>query len=165
MGGGPKEGSSKKEDFKKQYKILDASRLQFLSYKHGLAKGKSDVELGRGAFGVVKRALFDGKIEVAVKSLIPPKDGVGANSNSTIQQYTASKGDALKLFIEEAKTMRQVDDHPQIVKFIGYIFETSSIVMEYVPGGSLYDYIHQNIDKMTWKQKYIIAKDVALGNH
>lgn len=128
-----------REDFKAKYKIIPPTSIEY-------EKGDGSV-IGDGGFGVVRKAVFNGKIVVAVKTL-----EIKGLENSNQNQKESIQNMALKLFLEEAKTMRQVDDHPRIVKFIGYVYETTSIVMEYVSGGSLFDYIRDNPETMTCKE-------------
>ncbi len=57
--------------------------------------------------------------------------------------------------------MRQIQ-HPRIVSFIGFVVETFSIVMEYLPGGSLEQYIRKNRDT-PWSDRLQCARDIAEG--
>lgn len=57
--------------------------------------------------------------------------------------------------------MRDVS-HPRIVEFKGFIVEIFAIVMEYLPEGTLYDYIKQH-PSMPWSERYWCAADVAEG--
>ncbi len=57
--------------------------------------------------------------------------------------------------------MREIR-HPRIVEFKGFIFELMAIVMDFLPGGTLYDYIKET-PKMPWSERYWCAIDVAEG--
>ncbi len=117
------------EDF-----ILKASSIKYVEGKDGV--------IGNGGFGTVRKAIFNGTTVVAVKTL----EFKAAVKNTKAEDLRKM---ALKLFIAEAKTMRQVKDHPRIVKFIGYVYDTHSIVMEYVSGGTLFHYIQDSPETKT----------------
>lgn len=99
-------------------------------------------------FGVVRKAVFEGGV-VAVKSL----------------QLETSTMDALKsiqMFAAEAEKMRNVR-HPCIVEFKGFVLEMFAIVMQFMPDGTLYDYIKQSKNEMPWVERFWCAVDVADG--
>ncbi len=79
-----------------------------------------DNNLGKGGFGVVRKGQFEGQ-PVAVKSLFL--------NNEDVDPLAAAE-----LFLSEAKNMRELE-HPRIVKFLGFIMESFSIVMEFMSEG------------------------------
>lgn len=108
-----------------------------------------DNNLGKGGFGVVRLGKLDGQA-VAVKSLFLNNEDVDPLG-------------AAELFLSEAKNMRELE-HSRIVKFIGFIMESFSIVMELMPEGTLEDYILKNkkID-LAWPIRYQLSVDIADG--
>ena len=64
----------------------------------------------------------------------------------------------------EAKVMAQLR-HPHIVQLIGMSINPQgaySLVMEYVPHGSLYQLLH-NGNSLPWDLRYQIAMDISSG--
>lgn len=104
-------------------------------------------EIGRGGCGIVYLAKYKGT-QVAAKQL-------------TVKLTPENKLFAIEQIINEAKTMMKMK-HARIVTFIDYDIATSSIIMEYMPVGSLGSYIfnHQN---MGWDERFSVLKDVAEG--
>ena len=89
-------------------------------------------ELGKGAFGVVSRATWSSKT-VAVKQLIA-------------QQGLLLGADQYREFINEIDILARCD-HPNIISIFGFALPPSpSLVIEYMPGGSLYTMIHERTD-------------------
>jgi serine/threonine protein kinase len=103
-------------------------------------------ELGRGTFGVVKRATYQGR-PVAVKSLVHKED----------KDFNGLE--AAELLLGEANKMMSLD-HPRIVKFMGFNLETCSLVLEYMPKGGLDVYIAKH-PHMLWSDRITIASDMA----
>ena len=111
-------------------------------------------EIGQGSYGIVYKGIWH-RVEhdmpqitnVAVKKLL-----TGMLSEAT--------GKELK---QEATIMENLD-HPNIVKLFGYCVESNrySLIMEYVPKGSLYGVLHSS-ENMNWKVRYDIALGVAKG--
>ncbi|XP_014667055.1 PREDICTED: tyrosine-protein kinase Btk29A-like isoform X2 [Priapulus caudatus] len=83
-------------------------------------------ELGSGQFGVVRRGLFRGSIEVAIKMM---------------KENTMSEDD----FIEEAKVMTQLQ-HPNLVQLYGVSSKQRPImiVTEFMKHGALLTYLRKN---------------------
>lgn len=106
--------------------------------------------LGAGAFGVVRKAKFQGKL-VAVKSL-------KFEGGEIIKRFHA-----MELFISEAKKMSQIS-HPRIVEFLGFVMESFSIVMEFLSEGTLADYLKRNRERsIPWSVRYWFVADIAEG--
>jgi serine/threonine protein kinase/formylglycine-generating enzyme required for sulfatase activity len=104
-------------------------------------------ELGAGAMGVVYRAHDQqAGIEVAIK-VLPP-------ALARDPQYLAR-------FEREATALRDLN-HPNIVTFIDSFQEESNyyLVMEYMPGGNLYDLL-QNVGTLPVEQARQIAIDIC----
>jgi serine/threonine protein kinase len=118
--------------------FIKASSLKFV-----------DDVIGKGGFGVVRKATFQGEI-VAVKSL------------KLDEALTMDPLKAIKLFASEAVKMRSVR-HPCIVEFKGFALEIFAIVMQFMPDGTLYEYIKQSGKSIPWSEKFWCAADVAEG--
>lgn len=129
--------------------LIPPTKIIFSSPTDGEGSGGSDDNdvLGKGGFGVVRRAKFMGQ-DVAVKAL-------------TVNDRKLDPLKAIALFVSEAEKMREIR-HPRIVEFKGFVLELFAIVMEFLPGGTLYDYIKTN-PKMPWSERYWCATDVAEG--
>lgn len=118
--------------------------------------------LGKGGFGVVKKAVFQGHT-VAVKSIkLEDTTTDGKPNESNINNNNVMDPlKAIQLFASEAEKMREAR-HERIVEFKGFVLEIFSIIMEYLPDGTLYDYIKAN-PAMPWLERYWCARDVAEG--
>lgn len=81
--------------------------------------------LGKGAFGTVYLAKWKGKA-VAVKKL------------HTTQLTKKER----KMFVRETLVLSLLGEHPNIVQLFGYTLSPASLVMEYVPNGSLSYLLH-----------------------
>jgi len=106
--------------------------------------------LGKGGYGNVDLCLYKGEIEVAIKRLqIPSKENING-------------------LLKEAEKMRSIR-HSNIVFLYGVIEKIDSrysesiyeyqLVMEYMPRGSLLDFLKK--EEVTWEEKWNIAIDVA----
>eukprot|EP01130_Rhizamoeba_saxonica_P014269 TRINITY_DN6222_c0_g1_i1.p1 TRINITY_DN6222_c0_g1~~TRINITY_DN6222_c0_g1_i1.p1 ORF type:complete len:728 (-),score=178.16 TRINITY_DN6222_c0_g1_i1:73-2256(-) len=84
--------------------------------------------LSRGAYGSVYEGLTDSGNIIAAKKLDVLKHDYD-------EKYRAQ----ITMFRKEIEIMRNLDSHPNIVKYLGYSFEPKHIYifMEYIPGGSL----------------------------
>ncbi|KAJ3078130.1 hypothetical protein HK102_004717 [Quaeritorhiza haematococci] len=109
----------------------------------------ADNILGRGGFGVVYRGTFRNE-NVAIKKL---------RCDNLSER-------ARKELMEEASRMRRLS-HPRIVVLLGVINDsvsrTYSLVMEYMENGSLYARINSLQPALSWKDRLIIARDIASG--
>lgn len=106
-------------------------------------------ELGSGSFGKVFKGTYQGK-EVAIKTLL--------------QQNITE--DVLDEFKTEAVIMAKLRASEYIVKLEGVCLEVGhySLVMEYMPLGSLYHVIQGvNQGDFSWKARVSLAADIAHG--
>jgi hypothetical protein len=110
----------------------------------------SEIELGKklgeGSFGAVYAATWENTV-VAVKQL----------------HDAAINAQSIEEFKKEAEVMKRLHS-PHIVRFFGYYFESPkySIVMEYIPKGSLFDVLHDKT-KLEPAIKYKMIYNIALG--
>jgi tRNA A-37 threonylcarbamoyl transferase component Bud32 len=103
-------------------------------------------EIGRGAMGVVYKAIYHGS-HVAVKQAL-----------INLADY-----EALKQLAQEATLMERLR-HPNIVQFLGYYQDAThySIVMEYVSGGELTKVLYDTRKAFPWHpNRWDIAHDIA----
>ena len=102
--------------------------------------------LGKGGFSVVYRGIINGEPKWAVK-----KAKVNVNNDTTT-------------FRHEVETLAQIR-HVNLVELIGYSltkYNDQIIVLEYMPGGTLYDRL-RNSDTLQLNQRLHIALDAAEG--
>lgn len=108
------------------------------------SKLKLQEELGRGAFGLVYKGEYQGGL-VAVKAMAIVDD------------------DVRELITREVSLLKEVS-HESIVKFIGISKKDAQellLVMEFVPGGELYDLLTDASVDVTWDMKLSWAADIA----
>ncbi|KAF0541165.1 kinase-like protein [Gigaspora margarita] len=110
----------------------------------------SDVnEIGRGSYTVVYSTEYRGA-KIAIKKFIRSKDKILAN---------------------ELKQRFKVNNHENIIKFLGIAVETSRndymIVLQFANSGNLTDYlrskIHDGIFKILWAELIQVAEQIILG--
>lgn len=118
----------------KDLRIIPHTDLTFIS------------ELGSGSFGVVYKGKWRG-IPVAIKQL-----KVENLSDSAMQE-----------FHDEVTVMSKLD-FPTIVRFYGVSLDNvPSLVMEYYPMGSLFDYMHKSGHFLSDSNLYSVGINVASG--
>ncbi len=103
--------------------------------------------LGRGGFGVVRKAKWQGT-DVAVKQLL-----AGALSESALEEFRREAAHHAKL------------KHPNIVILHGVCLEPQQycLVMEYMPVGSLFAVLHDKIEQFPWPVRLIIINAIVEG--
>ncbi|OQR83000.1 protein kinase [Achlya hypogyna] len=105
--------------------------------------------IGAGSFGTAYRALYHGT-EVVVKAL--QKDLLGNVSDAD--------------FLHEVRALSMLGKHPHVVEFVGACPTELSIVMEYVPNGSVERLLYNAQDDYSVYGAYprtIFARDAAHG--
>lgn len=103
--------------------------VRVFDYKRDLAIDESAEPLGRGGFGFVMRGTWLG-IAVAVKKL---------------HLSRLAKKDR-RMFERELRVLAVLGEHPNIVRLYGCTLEPPSLVMEFVPRGSLNFLLHYSED-------------------
>ncbi|OQR91597.1 kinase [Thraustotheca clavata] len=107
--------------------------------------------IGSGSFGTAYRAIYNNN-SVVVKTL---QTDTMARSHVSEQE-----------FMHEITALSMLGKHPHVVKFIGACPENKSIVMEYVPNGSVEKLIYDARDDYEFYGIYartIFARDAAHG--
>lgn len=108
-------------------------------------------KVGQGAQGAVWKADWKGRA-VAVKELFP--------SASSVSESILRKFDEFRREVWMMSSLR----HDCIVQMLGFCVKpTNLIVMEYIPHGTLYEWLSDTNKPLTWPQAIRIAIDIALG--
>jgi serine/threonine protein kinase len=119
--------------------VIDYSEIVFKQDSSGQRK-----MLGKGGFGAVYRGTWRYN-DVAIKELFVNIDG-----------------DVLSEFQNEAQVMARLRSD-YLVRFYGYCSSPKyCLVMEFLPGGSLYQLLH-NDKPLDWSLRLQIAKDISRG--
>lgn len=123
------------------------SRAQIDDWKIAIQQLRLVSKLASSTFGQVYKGEYYGQ-EVAVKII---KDAMKDE-----QQY--------KEFLQEVSIMKKVR-HRNVIQFIGARTEKPSlcILMEYMDGGSVQDYLKQKVESLQLSEVFKIALDVARG--
>ncbi|RHZ49474.1 hypothetical protein Glove_520g15 [Diversispora epigaea] len=81
--------------------------------------------------------------------------------------HGVNKGDEFyKKFVNELKHINAVNHHDNIINFYGVSIdhsETLYMVLQYAKDGDLRTYLQTNFEKLDWKIKINMAKDIARG--
>eukprot|EP01025_Chloroclados_australasicus_P062384 TRINITY_DN8194_c0_g1_i1.p1 TRINITY_DN8194_c0_g1~~TRINITY_DN8194_c0_g1_i1.p1 ORF type:complete len:226 (-),score=21.75 TRINITY_DN8194_c0_g1_i1:50-727(-) len=114
--------------------------------------------LGSGGFGEVYRAKYtrlDGQqVDVAVK--IP-------HQNQFLDTELPQNKNEQQQLLQELSMMSEIL-HPNVVKcYGGCLFPRVAIVMEFVGGGDLYNYLHNRQYPLTYEEFFRIAIGLAAG--
>ncbi|RGB25999.1 kinase-like domain-containing protein [Rhizophagus diaphanus] len=106
-------------------------------------------EIGFGGFAKVYRAIWKNYYKhCALKSFFIYNDAT------------------LKAIVREIQLQREVDFHDNVIRFYGVTSTTSSkeiqrkeylLVMEYADNGTLRKYLKENLEKLTWNDKFNLA--------
>ncbi len=120
-----------------------ASTLEIIPY----ADLKIEKELGEGAYGRVFKAKH-GHEDVAVKQL-----NMGSNNSQVLTQFQSEAAHMAKL--HSRYTLR----------IVGICLEPyRCLVLEYMEGGSLYDYLQKNLSStVQWLKRIELALDIGKG--
>ena len=120
--------------------------------------------LGQGGFGITYAAqeYKSGKV-LAVKEFYPDTMARRGQSNTVIPYSGERGGDfnyGKEMFLEEAKTLAQFQQNPNIVHIYTYFEEnnTAYFSMEYMEGIDLKRYMENHGGKISWKE----AKELLL---
>lgn len=123
--------------------------------------------LGHGGFGITYVG-HDNKLDilVAIKEYLPTDVASRAIGETTVTTFSGEKKEqydyGLVRFLDEAKTLARYNQHPCIVSTTDY-FEsnnTAYLVMEYLDGISLNEYLKRKGGKITWHTTYEIMMPV-----
>jgi serine/threonine protein kinase len=114
--------------------------------------------LGQGGFGITYLA-WDLNLEskLAVKEYFPRDICTRARDECTVQPVThgdrESFQEARKTFMEEGRALARFRDHPGVVAVLGFFQEngTAYIVMSYIEGLTLKQYLEKNGGKIDFK--------------
>lgn len=121
-----------------------------------------------GGFGILYRA-WDEKLQVmvAVKEYFPSSYVNRNPGEKDIFIYTSKKKSefeaGLKTFLEEAKNTAKFSSHPNIVNVYDYFREnqTAYMVMEYMSGITLKEYVKKQGGKIGWEQAVEIITNIC----
>ncbi|KAF0536926.1 serine/threonine protein kinase [Gigaspora margarita] len=101
--------------------------------------------LSKGGFGMVYKATWK-QIEVVLKSLY--------NSNNMNIE-----------FLKEVESLKKFKNYNGVVQIYGItrdpLNKNYSMVMKYISGGDLYDYLKKSYKRLTWKNKIVLIWDIA----
>ncbi len=114
--------------------------------------------LGQGGFGITYLAQdYQTKELVAIKEFFPDTMATRTGGN-TVTPFTGERGENFTYgrdtFLEEAKTMAEFLDNPNIVRVHSYFEEngTGYFVMEYLDGVSFQQYIKDHGGRISWEE-------------
>lgn len=96
----------------------------------------------RGVFGIVFRGMWNNQIPVAIKQL-------------------SDRRNVDEILRNESRLLSSLN-HPNIVRFYG-VLTPRRIVMEYMSGGTLTTFLHNQNYPITWDLQKIMASDIANG--
>eukprot|EP01122_Echinamoeba_exundans_P009502 TRINITY_DN3388_c0_g2_i1.p1 TRINITY_DN3388_c0_g2~~TRINITY_DN3388_c0_g2_i1.p1 ORF type:complete len:1268 (+),score=125.86 TRINITY_DN3388_c0_g2_i1:130-3933(+) len=127
-----------------EYELTDEMKAGFNIKPSDLSVSK---KLGEGSYGVVYLGTYKGK-QVAVKRLA-----------------VAMFANAVADFLAEAMLIMSVKIHPNVIQTFGMCQERSnlSLVMEYLPGGSLLDLVENESVTITETEIWKFARGIASG--
>jgi tRNA A-37 threonylcarbamoyl transferase component Bud32 len=127
---------------------MNSVNLNGLNYFINYDELTLQMKVGEGGFGEVFQGVWHGK-KVAVKKLTVKNSKFIDNLNK---------------FINEINIISSLR-HPNIVLYMGASIERDNYYMitEYLPKGSLFDYIHRDKGKITEREQIIIAYEIAVA--
>jgi len=128
---------------------------------------KIEEVLGHGGFGITYSALDKIlNVKVAIKEYLPRQLATRAEGQTKVSIFTGESRKhyeyGLKKFLEEAQSVAQFSHHPNIVSARDY-FETNNtayMVMEYIEGVTLKEYLEQKGGKIPFEEAKAIMMPV-----
>ncbi|CBZ49861.1 hypothetical protein NCLIV_003460 [Neospora caninum Liverpool] len=105
--------------------------------------------ISQGSFGTVSQAKWQGTT-VAVK-----------------QAHGVLTQEALRSIAREMNSFRSMGTHPYIVRYIGMCLDPKcvGIVMEYLPGGSLFDLLYENKVLIAAERRLMLGRQLSQAVH
>ncbi|POG77041.1 kinase-like domain-containing protein [Rhizophagus irregularis DAOM 181602=DAOM 197198] len=102
-------------------------------------------EIGSGGFGKVYRA-----------------DWKDSHKCCALKYFYNLNDAAIKAIVREIQHHREVDFYDNVIRFYGVTtfknqIKEYSLVIEYADGGTLRDYLKENFENLTWKDKFSLA--------
>jgi len=123
--------------------------------------------LGHGGFGITYIGLDTSlDVKVAIKEYLPAEIATRTEGVSSVKSYSGDKYDAyiygLGRFMDEAKTLAKYNQFPSIVSITDFFEQnnTAYIVMEYLDGISLSEYLKRSGGKMSVDETLEIMRPV-----
>ena len=114
--------------------------------------------LGQGGFGITYLA-FDKTLEIrlAVKEYLPQDFALRSHDSQTVVPKSKNKENfnfGLERFVKEARMLARFIDHPGIVGVRDFFKENSTayLVMDYLEGRSLKEYLAKNEGQLPWDE-------------
>ncbi|KAK1404020.1 Serine/threonine-protein kinase STY46 [Heracleum sosnowskyi] len=140
-------GSSHSQQAAEKAPVAQASQAQPGDWEIDIRTLKIGERIASGSCGDLFRGIYCGQ-DVAVKVLR------SEHLNNTLEDE----------FVHEVNILREVQ-HRNVVRFIGACTKSPHlcIVTEFMPGGSLYEYLHRNHTTMELSQLVKFAIDVCSG--
>jgi serine/threonine protein kinase len=123
--------------------------------------------LGHGGFGIAYIA-WDSNLQMklAVKEFFPGDFATRGADHSTVTPYSGEARDnfeyGLTKFLEEGRAVARFNDHPGIVPVLNFFRDngTGYLVMQYVPGMSLKEYLMLKDGQIPYDEAIAIAMPV-----
>ena len=112
--------------------VLDYSELQIIT------------QIGKGGFGTVFKAMFKGEV-VAVKQVSIDDD---------------KKTEVFREFRREVALSKELMQ-PNIVEMKGVCLDPWCLVMEFLPYGDLYSFLHDRSNQIHWRMRLKMAQNIA----
>ncbi|GBC38147.2 kinase-like domain-containing protein [Rhizophagus irregularis DAOM 181602=DAOM 197198] len=109
-------------------------------------------EIGSGGFGKVYRA-----------------DWKDSHKCCALKYFYNLNDAAIKAIVREIQHHREVDFYDNVIRFYGVTtfknqIKEYSLVIEYADGGTLRDYLKENFENLTWKDKFSLAFQLHSNN-